>query len=96
MTGKERMLKTVLFEQPDRPPHFELMFELEQEAFGLRFPDRKSWGDCSQAVKKDQIKTCMDIYARILDRFKWDALAVYWPWSDPDGVAAAKRDFGAT
>jgi len=24
----------------------------------------------------------------------WDALAVYWPWSDPDGVAAAKRTFG--
>ena len=96
MTGKARMLKMLAFVEPDRPPHFEVMFELEQEAFGLRFPDRNSWGDCVRAEKERKIKTCMEIYARILDRFQWDALAVYWPWSDPDGVAAAKMDFGAT
>ncbi len=43
MTGKERMLKTLRFEEPDRPPHFEIMFELEKEAFGLQFPDRRRW-----------------------------------------------------
>ena len=26
MTGKQRMLKTLAFEEPDRPPHFEVMF----------------------------------------------------------------------
>jgi hypothetical protein len=46
MTGKQRFLKTLRFEQPDRLPHFEAMFELEGEAFGLQFPDRHSW-DCS-------------------------------------------------
>jgi len=43
MTGKQRMLKTLRFEEPDRPPHFENMFELEREAFGLRFPERGRW-----------------------------------------------------
>ena len=37
MTGKERILKTLRFEQPDHPPHFEVMFELEQEAFGRQY-----------------------------------------------------------
>ena len=35
MTGRERVLKTLRFEQPDQPPHFEIMFELEKEALGL-------------------------------------------------------------
>lgn len=40
------------------------------------------------------IGACMEIYALIIDRYQWDALAVYWPWSDPEGVSAAKRVFG--
>ena len=94
MTGKERMLKTLRFEEPDYPPHFEIMFELEQEAFGLQFPDRRLWEGCSAGEKADMIALCMDIYVRIVEQYGWDALAVYWPWSDPDGVVAAKKTFG--
>ena len=94
MTGKERFLTTLRFEQPDRPPHFETMFELEHEAFGLRFPERTSWTGCSPLEKERMIAACMEIYVRIVETYAWDALAVYWPWSDPDGVAAAKKVFG--
>lgn len=94
MTGKERFLKTLRFEEPDRPPHFEAMFELEKEAFGLQFPDRRSWAGCSAAEKQRKIATCMEVYQRIVETYGWDALSVYWPWGDPDGVAAAKRTFG--
>ena len=94
MTGRERMLRALRFEQPDRPPHFETMFELEHEAFGLRFPDRREWGDCTAPRKREMIASCMEIYQRIVATFQWDALAVYWPWSDPDGVRAAKATFG--
>lgn len=93
MTGRERMLRTLRFEEPDRLPHFETMFELEYEAFGLRFPDRNAWADCSPAEKERMIQQCMEIYERIVERYQWDALAVYWPWSDPDGVAAARKIF---
>jgi uroporphyrinogen decarboxylase len=94
MTGKERMLKTLRFEEPDRQPHFEVMFELEREAFGLSFPDRHAWGGCSAAAKDRMIATCMEIYAKIVERFRWDALLVFWPWCDPDGIRAAKKTFG--
>lgn len=94
LTGKERFLKALRFEEPDRPPHFESMFELEREAFGLTFPDRRSWAACSSREKANHIALCMDIYLRIVECYDWDALAVYWPWSDPDGVAAAKKTFG--
>lgn len=94
MTGKERMLKTLRFEEPDRPPHFETMFELEREAFGLSFPDRSVWASATGARKAGLIGHCMEIYVRIVETYRWDALAVYWPWSDPDGVAAARKTFG--
>lgn len=94
MTGRERMLMALRFEEPDRPPHFEIMFELEREAFGLSFPDRRAWSGCSRAEKERMVGTCMDVYVRIVDRFGWDALAVFWPWSDPDGITAARRTFG--
>jgi uroporphyrinogen decarboxylase len=94
MTGKERLLTALRFRQPDRPPHFETMFELEREAFGLAFPPRAAWESCTAARKERMIATCVEIYERIVERYRWDGLAVYWPWSDPDGVAAAKRSFG--
>jgi len=94
MTGKERILKTLRFEEPDRPPHFEAMFELEYEAFGLKFPDRKLWNTCTSEEKERMIDSCMEIYSRIVETYKWDGLTVYWPWSDPDGIAAAKKTFG--
>jgi len=87
------MLKALRFEEPDRPPHFESMFELEHEAFGLKFPGRSTWGDMTATEKDTAIEICMQVYAHIIDRFEWDALAVYWPWSDPDGVRAAVRHF---
>lgn len=87
-------MKTLRFEEPDRPPHFETMFELEKQAFGLEFPDRRIWKDLAGPAKREQIARCMEIYEKIVERFQWDALLVYWPWSDPDGVAAAKKTFG--
>ncbi|MFH0796134.1 MAG: uroporphyrinogen decarboxylase family protein [Candidatus Omnitrophota bacterium] len=94
MTGRERFYTTLKFIEPDRPPHFEAMFELEREAFGLSFPDRNSWAGCTAEEKKRKIAVCCEIYERIVERFQWDALVVYCPWSDPDGVAAVKKTFG--
>lgn len=94
MTPRQRIETTLRFVQPDRPPHYENMFELEHEAFGLSFPHRDSWATMTAGEKDRAIGRCMEIYARIIDRFAWDALLVYWPWSDPDGVRAAVREFG--
>ncbi len=94
MTGKDRMLNTLRFEEPDRPPHFEVMFELEKEAVGLEFPERTVWPTCTPAEKQRLIGVCMRIYERIVERYRWDALLAFWPWSDPDGVRAAKAAFG--
>jgi hypothetical protein len=95
MTGKQRLLKTLRFEEPDRPPHFEVMFQLEREAFGLEFPAWDDWGKVRTTGEKAAlVSRCVRIYERIVDRYQWDALAVFFPWSDADGVRAAKAAFG--
>lgn len=55
---------------------------------------RNARGECTRGEKDRMIGQCMRIYERIVERYRWDALAVFWPWSDPDGVRAAKRTFG--
>ncbi len=94
MTGRQRFLKALRFEAPDRPPHFESMFELEHEAFGRRFPPREGWAAMTSGEKRRAVLECVAIYECIVARYRWDALAVYWPWGDPDGVRAAKAAFG--
>ena len=95
MTGRERMLAALRFEEPDRPPHFEIMFDLTEEAFGLSFPDWSAWSKATTAGAKDRlVGQCMRCYEKIVERYAWDALAVYYPWCDPDGVVAAKKTFG--
>lgn len=94
MTGKERMLRALRFEPTDRPPHFEVTFELAYEAFGERFPEMNAWEGCTAVAKERLIGQCMAIYEKIVERYRWDALAVYCPWCDPDGVRAAKSTFG--
>lgn len=94
MNSRERMKATLGFEQPDRIPHFESMFELEYEAFGMRFPEAAQWKSMSPAQHRKATGLCMDIYQRIIERYCWDALCVYSPWSDPYGVQLAKERFG--
>jgi len=87
------MLRTLRFEPTDRPCHWETVFGLTKEAFGVDFSER-GWPPDSKDEKRRFIEQALEIYGRIIDRYQWDALAVWCPWCDPDMVAAAKQAFG--
>lgn len=70
------------------------MFELEYEAFGLRMPEPASWQQMTRSEKDKNLGRAVEIYARIVERFKWDAVLVFSPWGDPDGVRAVKQALG--
>jgi uroporphyrinogen decarboxylase len=88
------MIQTLLFAPVDRIAHFESMFELENEAFGLTFPPQEQWVSYAPQEKERMLDHTMDIYDRIIHTFNWDALAVFNPWEDSAAVAAAVRRFG--
>lgn len=93
MKPRERMVAALTHQPVDRPPHFEHMFELEEEAFGVRFPPRESWAELTGPARTDAIRGCVDIYERIVEAFEWDALTVFWPWIDAEAVRLARERF---
>lgn len=79
MTPKERVLKTLNFEEPDRPPHFELQFQLTEEAFGLSFPSNEEILAATGSEREKLFEKCAEIYAKTVEKYKWDAVVIWTP-----------------
>ena len=94
MTGKERMLKTLRFEEPDRRRISRSCSSSSRRRSGCAFPTG-AWDGCTPAGKDRMIGDMHgDLRADRRALPVGRAGRVYWPWSDPDGVVAAKRTFG--
>jgi len=65
MTGKARLQAVLDGEIPDRPPHWELVFRIEKELFGM---DREA------VPEKDQAAFQLDVYRRLIDEYDWAAV----------------------
>ena len=83
MTGRERFEAALAFRETDRPPHFEHMFELTAEAFGREFPTEEAIAAADGAERERLLGMCVEIYALIVERYRWDALAIWRPWAGP-------------
>jgi uroporphyrinogen decarboxylase len=97
MTSRERFLTTIAFREPDRPPHFESMFELNQEAFGRDFPSEQAISEATGQERDRLLHECVEIYALIVERFKWDAVSIWRPWGGPQNrecLRIAVRELG--
>lgn len=94
MDSRTRILNTLNFDSVDRVAHFESMFELEKEAFGLSFPKQEDWANFSAVERERALDQTMEVYSHIIDHYQWDALAVYNPWEDVEAVALAVKNFG--
>jgi uroporphyrinogen decarboxylase len=82
MTSRERIAKTLAFEEPDRPPHFEQMFELHEEAFGLVMPSNEEIIEARGSEREKLFARCAEIYKRTVEEFGWDAVLVWRPAMD--------------
>lgn len=81
MKSRERMDRALQFQEPDRPPHFENAFDLVEETFGLQFPTMEELYKATRKEREKLYARCADIYAKITERFKWDALTIWFPGS---------------
>jgi len=74
MTNKAR-LEAVLAGRPvDMPPHFELVFQLEEEAFGIKLLSGEELQRAGQAeLEKDQAQR-LEINARLIEDYGWAAV----------------------
>lgn len=79
MLPKERIDAALNFLEPDRPPHFEQVFELTREAFGLDMPDEQSIQNAQGEERLALFEKCAHLYALTVERFRWDAVLVWRP-----------------
>ena len=79
MNRKERLLNAIDFKPVDRPPHAELIFDLAEEAFGLRYPSEQEMAAASPAELEKMLHTCCEIYARTVEEFGWDFVLDWKP-----------------
>ncbi len=65
MTGKEK-LETILNGQiPSTPPHWELVFQIEKEMFGM---------DRDAVPQTGRLSFQLDVYHRLIDEYNWAAV----------------------
>ena len=90
MNHRERFHTAITLGEPDRPPHFEEIFDLNAEAFGCEFPDGHT---IDKATGKDgdlMLHDCVEVYALIEERFDWDAVCMWHPWGGPPLLELAR------
>lgn len=67
------------FIQPDRPPHYELVFQLYDEAFGQKLPTMAEIDSASPTQRAKLYDKIADLYAMVVEKYKWDAINCWYP-----------------
>lgn len=73
-TNKTRLEAILRGEVPDVPPHFELVFQLEKEAFGIEFMPAQELKKASPAERERDAALRLEMGERLVDEYGWAAL----------------------
>ena len=94
MNGRERIMAALDGRLPDRIPHFELDFQLTEEAFGVSWPSVAY----DTPLPSDYIDGYLNIWGLIVNRFHWDAFNVRYAHEGDTGeiLRRAKERFSDT
>lgn len=75
MSEKERLCRVINLEMPDKVPHFELAFQIPEEAFGLSWPTESEVLAGTAREREHAFERWFEINERIIDQFHWAAIA---------------------
>lgn len=76
MTEKERLITVMNHGIPDKVPHFELVFQIPEQAFGLSWPTEQEVLAASEKEVDALYERFFHINELIIDRYHWSAIAV--------------------
>ena len=82
MTEKEKLECVLNGQIPDSPPHWELVFQLEKEMFGMDL-------DAAPQPERDALQ--VEVYNRLIDDFGWAAVRGGY---DVEEIARIKKALG--
>ena len=76
MTDKQRLEAAMSGVLPDKVPHFELVFQIPEQAFSLSWPTEKEVKSASSKEREALYERFYEINERIIDAYHWAAIAV--------------------
>lgn len=79
MLPVQRIKAALHFQELDRPPHFEQIFELTEEAFGVAMPSEEEIAYAHGRERNLLFEKCANLYAMTIKRFSWDAVLIWRP-----------------
>jgi uroporphyrinogen decarboxylase len=74
MTRRERLQAVLEGRLPDKVPHFELVFQLPEPAFGLSWPTKEELDRATPREREALLERHFEIWERIVDRYDWSAV----------------------
>jgi uroporphyrinogen decarboxylase len=74
MNAKERLKAVFEGKIPDKVPHFELVFQLPEAAFGKSWPTKDQMDKASPKERAYLLEEYYGIWERIVDRYDWSAI----------------------
>ena len=74
MNGKERLQAVFDGKIPDKVPHFELVFQLEKEAFGETWPGKDELDKATPKECEHLLGRYLDLWEKIIERYGWAAV----------------------
>ena len=87
MTGRERMEAVFAGRIPDKVPHFELVFQIPELAFGKPWPDANRFDHSTEAGREAFMCANFEIWDLIIERYGWASIPISYT------MAKAARDY---
>ena len=89
LTNKQRLQMLLQGQVPDVPPHFELVFQIEQEMFGMDWQKVKEGTYSSEIARRDAMeKFNIELCSHLVDELGWAAVPALVYAEDLDPIAA--------
>ena len=97
MTGRQRLAAVFSGQIPDKVPHFELDFQLDEEALKNRWPTRAEMGVATPAGRERLLERYFDVWEELIAKYDWAAIFLYTDYHgyfEGEAMARGRRRFG--
>lgn len=71
MTGRQRLAAVLIGQIPDKVPHMELVFQLEEEAFQAHWPSPEEMASASPKGRERLLNHFFDIWEQVIATYDW-------------------------
>ena len=76
MNSKQRLQAVFEGKIPDKVPHFELVFQIPEVAFGKSWPSYEQVCKASEKEREFLLEDYFDIWEKIIERYHWSAVQI--------------------